>query len=134
MGLFCFVDIVYLSAFVWFLVPSDSRDNQDPAKQKEMMALVLEGGRLSPFPASATNISIKTEGNSFTRSFRISFTAPNQDIQSWIKDSPGLNETTSKKLSDNKEQYIIEPSGGANRAEVTIDYDLGQVEIYLFWS
>ena len=117
-----------------FLVPSNSRDNQDPAKQKEMMALVLEWGRLSPFPASATNISIKTEGSSFSRSFRASFIASKQDIQSWIKDSSGLNETTPDELSDNKVQYIIASGGGANKAEVTIDYGSNQVEIYVSWG
>ncbi len=117
-----------------FLMSSNSRDNQDPAKQKEMMALVLEWGRLSPFPTSATDISIKTEGGSFTRSFRVSFTAPKQDIESWIKDSPGLNETTPDELFGNKVQYIIAPGGGANKAEVTIDYGLNQVEIYVSWG
>ena len=117
-----------------FLVSSNSRDNQDPAKQKEMMALVLEWGRLSSFPTSATNVSIETEGNSFTRSFRASFIAPKQDIQSWIIDSPGLNETTPDRLSDNKVQYFIAPGGGANTAEVTIDYGLNQVEIYVSWG
>ena len=98
------------------------------------MTLVLEWAQLSPFPASATNVSIKTEGNSFTRSFRASFVAPKQDIQSWIEDSPGLNETTPEEISDTKVQYIIVPSGGANRAEVTIDYGLNQVEIYVSWG
>jgi len=126
--------IIPIAFAVSFFGSSNSRDNQDFAKQKEMMALVLEWGRLSPFPASATNVSIKTEGSSFTRSFRASFTAPKQDIESWIKDSPGLNETTPDELSDNKVQYIIAPGGGANRAEVIIDYSLGQVEIYVSWG
>jgi hypothetical protein len=117
-----------------FLASSNSRDNQNPAKQKEMMALVLEWGRLSPLPASATNISIETEGNSFTRSFHASFVAPKQDIQSWVEDSPGLNETTPEEISDTKVQYVIAPGGGANRAEVTIDYGLNQVEIYVSWG
>jgi hypothetical protein len=117
-----------------FLVSSNSRDNQEPAKQKEMMALILEWGRLSPFPTSATNLSIKTEGGSFTRSFRASFTAPKQDIQYWIDASPGLKETTPDKLSDNKVEYIIAPGGGANQAEVTIDFGLNQVEIYVSWG
>ena len=127
--------LVLLVAFaVLFLRPSNSSDNQDPAKRKEMMALVLEWGRLSPLPTSATNISIETEGNSFTRSFHASFVAPKQDIQSWIEDSPGLNETTPEEISDTKVQYIIAPGGGANRAAVTIDYGLNQVEIYVSWG
>jgi diguanylate cyclase len=70
---------------------------------------------------------------SYTRSFRASFTAPKPDIEAWIKDSPELNETTPEKLSDNKVQYLI-VSGSANTTEVTIDYGLNQVEIYVFWS
>ena len=117
-----------------FLASSNSSDHQDPVRQKAMMTLVLEWGRLSPFPVSATNVSIETEGNSFTRSFGASFTAPKQDIQSWIADSPGLNGTTPEKLSDNKVQYIIESGGGANKAEVKIDYVSNRVEIYVFWG
>jgi len=117
-----------------FLVSSNSRDNQGPAKQKEMMALVLEWGRLAPFPASATNVVINTEGNSFTRSFRASFVAPKQDIQSWIKESPGLNEIIPQELSGNKVPHSIALGGGVNRAEVTIDYDLNEVEIYVSWG
>jgi hypothetical protein len=127
--------LVGLVAFVsLFLGSANSRDNQDPAKQKEMMALVLEWGRLSPFPSSASNVSIKTDGNSFTRSFRASFTAPKDEIRSWIKASPGLNETKSEEISASKVQYIITPGGGANQAEVTIDYGLNQVEIYVSWG
>jgi GGDEF domain-containing protein len=70
---------------------------------------------------------------SYTRSFRASFIAPKQDIQAWIEDAPGLNETAPEKLSENKVQYII-ASGGANTTEVTIDYDLNQVEIYVSWG
>ncbi len=117
-----------------FFAFSNSRDNQDAAKQKEMMAIVLEWGRLSPFPASATKVSVETEGNSFTRSFRARFVAPKQDIQAWIKDSPGLNEAVPEELFGNKVKYIITPGGGANKAEVTIDYVLSQVEIYVSWG
>ncbi|MFZ5856625.1 MAG: hypothetical protein ACOYZ6_07330 [Chloroflexota bacterium] len=117
-----------------FLASSNSRDNQEPAKQQEMMTLVLEWGRLSPFPVSATNVSIISEGNLFTRSFRASFTAPKQDIESWVKDSLGLNEATPDELSDDKLQYIVTPGGGANRVEVMIDYGSNRVEIYVSWS
>src|SRR5690349_7279744 len=79
-----------------FLVPTNSRDNQDPAKQKEMMALVLEWGQVAPFPTNATNVLIQAEGSSFTRSFRARFTAPKQDIEDWIKSSPGFNEVESE--------------------------------------
>jgi hypothetical protein len=125
--------LVGLISFVifYFSLPSNARDNQNAARQKEMMILVLEWGRLAPFPASATNISIQTEGSSFTRSFRASFSAPKQDIQTWMKASPGINQATLVELSDNKVKYIIAPSGGANSAEVTIDFTLNKVDIYV---
>jgi hypothetical protein len=99
-----------------------------------MMAIVLEWGKLTPFPASATNVSIEAEGSTFTRSFRASFVAPQQDIQNWIKLSPGLNEATAEEVSDNKIRYSITPGGGANSAEVTIDNVLNKVEIYVSWG
>jgi hypothetical protein len=119
---------------VLFLFPSNARDNQDPAKQKEMVAIILEWGRLAPFPATATNIAIETDGGSSTRSFRASFIASRQDIQAWIKESPGLNEATVEESSNNKTIYTITPGGGANMAEVTIDYSLNKVDIYVSWS
>jgi diguanylate cyclase len=81
-------------------------------------------------------LQVKQEADvtSFTRSFRASFIAPKQDIQTWIKDSPGLNETTPDELTENKVRYTIASGGGANTAEVTIDYRLNQVEIYVSWG
>lgn len=98
------------------------------------MTIVLEWGRLAPFPANATSVSIETEGNSFTRSFHASFVAPQQDIQAWIKDSPGINEATPQELSENKVKYIISPTGGANSVEVTIDFALDKIDIYVSWG
>lgn len=117
-----------------FLESSNSRDNRNPIRQQEMTTLLLEWGRLAPFPVNAMDVTIKTEGNAFTRSFRASFTASKPEIQAWITASPGLSETTPKEISDNKVQYIITPGGGANRAEVVIDYNLNKVEIYVSWS
>lgn len=98
------------------------------------MTIVLEWGRLAPFPANATNVSIEAEGNSFTRSFYASFVAPKQDIQTWIKNSPGINEATPQELSENKIKYTISPGGGANLAEVTIDFTMNKVNIYVSWG
>ncbi len=127
--------LVGLAAFASLsFVSSNSRDNQDPAKQKEMMALLLEWGRLAPFPASATGVSIQTEGNLFTRSFHARFVAPEHDIKSWIEDSPGLHEALPEELDSNIVQYVITPGGGANKAEVIIDYAWEKVDIYVSWD
>ncbi len=129
------VSFVGLLVFaILYLLASNARDNRNSIKQEDMMGILLEWGRLAPFPASATNILIETEGSSFTRSFRASFVAPEQDIQDWIKSSPGLNNTTAEELPHNQVWYSILPGGGANKAEVTIDYGLNKVEIYVSWG
>jgi hypothetical protein len=127
-----FVGLVAFATFYFF--HSNALDNRNSVKQEEMMGIVLEWGRLAPFPINASSIAIETEGSSFTRSFRASFVAPAQDIQVWIKNSPGLKEATAEELSDTRVWYSIQPGGGANRAEVTIDFDLNKVEIYVSWS
>ena len=127
-----FVGLVALAVLYFF--SSNALENRNSAKQNEMIGIVLEWGRLAPFPVNASDVSIKTEGNSFTRSFRASFVAPAEDIQVWIKNSPGLNEATAEKVSDTQVLYTIQPGGGANRAEVTIDSVLNKVEIYVSWS
>jgi hypothetical protein len=64
----------------------------------------------------------------------LAFPASEIRSKSGIKESPGFNETIPEELSGNKVQYSIAPSGGANRAEVTIDYGLNQGEIYVSWG
>jgi hypothetical protein len=128
------VFLVGTIALVVLFFSSNARDNQNPAKQKEMLAIVLQWGRLAPLSASAANISIATEGSSFTRSFRASFVAPKQDIQNWIKQSPGTREVTPEQVADHKVRYVIAPGGSASRAEVTIDFNLNQVDIDVSWS
>lgn len=127
-----FVGLLALIGF--FLFSSNTRDNLDPAKQKEMMTLMLEWGRLAQFPPHATDVSIQTEGGSFTRSFRASFIASRQEIETWVINSPGLSEATPTQLSDGKVQYKIVPKAGANEAEVTINYALNKVEIYVSFN
>jgi len=130
-GIFCLAGFALLA---FYLISSNEMDNRNPARQEEMMKLVLEWGRLAPFPASATDVSVKTEGSSFTRSFHASFTAPRQDIEAWIKASPGLREAATQELPDNKVKYTITPGGGANKAEVIIDFTLNTVDILVSWS
>ncbi len=117
-----------------FLFPSNSRDNLDPSKQKEMMTLVLEWGQLAPFPANASNVIVEAEGSAFTRSFHASFVAPKQDIQDWIRNSKGFSEVVPHELTKDKVWYSIMPGSSANFAEVTIDYILNTVDIYVSWG
>jgi len=95
------------------------------------IASVVKWCRLEAFPKSATDITIKTEGGMFTRSFRFSFLARPEDIKAWIAKSPGLNDAKIEK--DQKvTKYIISPGGGAAYAQVLIEDN--KVSIYSYWS
>ena len=131
LGVGCLLMVTLLAVF---LFGSNSLDNRNTAKQDEMLKLVLAWGRLSPFPENATNISVQAEGDSFTRSFRASFSAPKQDIKTWLDDSPGTRETTPQTMPDGHLKYVIAPGAGANSAEVTVDFETNTVEIYVSWS
>jgi len=61
------------SALDLILRPTNDRDNQNPVKQQEMLKIVLDEGDLSPIPKNAVIKTIRTEGNAFTRSFRVIF-------------------------------------------------------------
>ena len=118
------------SIMVWV----SSRHNQEAEQKDDMLALVMVWARLAPFPPNAEAVSIKAEGNPFTRSFRASFTAPEGENETWICESPGLNETTPEETMNGKVHYTISPGGGANWAEVAIDKNSGRVDIYVAWS
>lgn len=50
----------------------------------------LAVGRLAPLPVEAHNVQAATEGSLFARSFWVTFTASNADIQHWVEQSPAL--------------------------------------------
>jgi hypothetical protein len=122
--------------FVLLAPSSNSRDGQNPTRQAEMAAIdiISEWGRLAPFPENAENLLIRAEGNPFTRSFRASFSAPEEEIRTWIAASPGLAEAAVTSTPDGKLKYLISPGGGANYAEVVIDFKSGVVQVYVSWS
>jgi hypothetical protein len=126
--------LLTIALLVVFLFGGNWLDNHNPAKQHEMLNIALIWGRLSPFPQNATNLTVQTEGNLFTRSFRASFSAPKQDIKTWLANSPGTRETTPQTMPDGRLKYVIAPGGGANIAEVTVDFETNTIEIYVSWS
>jgi hypothetical protein len=130
-GAFLLVGLA-LIAFYW--VSSNAIDNRSSTRQKEMLENILKWGRLASFPESATDLLVETEGNSFTRSFHASFTAPKEEIEAWITKSPGLIEASRQVMPNNKVKYIIVPGGGAHQAEVIIDIMNDKVEIFVSWS
>src|SRR4051812_19610397 len=104
------------------------------AEQRQRLEITRKWARLAPYPESARDLRASTEGSMFTRSFRVSFTAPAADIERWLKDSPGTREATPDRPSPGKRHFAISPGGGAGYAEVTVDETLGLVTIYVCWS
>jgi hypothetical protein len=111
-----------------FLSPNSARN------RSSAMECVLTWGRFAPFPASARHVSFSTEGSMFTRGFRVTFTAPPAEIESWLQQSPGTHEATPETLSPRVRHFEITPGGGAEHAEVTVDDTDHEVSIYVYWS
>lgn len=119
----CSVVIVGVSipvvGFVMFTFPTNDRDNANPEKKVEMTELTLEWGRFAPFPQTVKDFEIYTEGNSFTRTFKGSFTDTPENIKSWLLSSPGVTE--GKKNGDGK--YILKTSEGVAYGKVVVSSD-----------
>jgi hypothetical protein len=106
-------------------------------RNDEALKTALEWARLPPLPPSAAELEIETEGSAFTRAFRVSFRAPEAEIEAWAAESPGLQESLPEVNDEGTQSYVIAPGGGAAYAEVTItplEDGLALVEIYTYWS
>ena len=123
--------LVFLASIVMGAVLSCSVGSY--ANRESAINATKEWGRLAAFPDAAKNVVVTTEGNMFTRAFRVSFSAPREEIARWIDESPGLRETQPQ-IEGPIRKYNIKPGGGAQRAEVVIDNSSNQVKIYVAWS
>ena len=94
------------------VMPTNNRDNASPQRQVEMLALTLEWGQLAPLPNSAKNLTVMTLGNSFTRSFQVSFAAPLEAIDDWVSESSGLANLTPE-VHGSQQQYLFSSNDGA---------------------
>jgi hypothetical protein len=70
----------------------------------------------------------------FTRAFRVTFTASQEEIARWVASSPGMRELAPEEIEPNKRKYVIEPGGGAAYAEAVIDDETNSVMVYVYWS
>jgi hypothetical protein len=123
-----FVRLALVGMFFWALFVFFASD-----RPEAMISPTLKWGRLAPFPASAKNFKITTEGGSFSRAFRASFIAPAADVQRWLRESPGTRDVTPKPESAKAMRYVIDPGGGAAYAEVTVEGGT-LVKVYVYWS
>ena len=105
-----------------------------PLFRKSAIETTLLWGRLAPFPASAKELRIHTEGSSFTRAFRVSFIAPAGDIEHWLQESSGIRDAQLTSPSSGVRHFEIKPGEGAGWAEVTVDDNQHHVSVYVYWS
>lgn len=122
-----------LLTFVTIAMPTNDRDNQNPAKQQEMLKITLHVASLAPIPSGASIKSIKTEGNMFTRTFCVEFSADAGTIKKWLGDSRGIKAAKIEKTTSGV-KYVIEPGDGYNWAEVVVDHSARTVHIRVEWS
>lgn len=99
-----------------------------------MIATTLEWGQLAPFPESARNFEIRTEGSMFTRTFIGSFEDDPETISNWLNDSPGAQQGTSEVLPDGSTKYDLKTGGGALWVRVFVTRDGGRVDFRAVWS
>ena len=113
---------------------TNARDNSSAVAREDMVSTSCEWGRLADLPASKNNFDIKTEGNSFTRSFRGSFNDTSAVIQQWLLDSPGVQEGVEELMPDGSTKYELKMGGGATYGEVIVSGDKERVKFYICWS
>lgn len=110
-------------------MPTNEWENRSPASQAEMAAITREWGRLAPFPKTARDFTIRTEGNMFTRGFRGSFRDTPENVRAWLDASPGAMEGTRK-----EGRIFLEMGDGAQYGEVEVSPDGTEVKFRVSWS
>ena len=90
--------------------------------------------RLEPLPVSATEIDLVVNGSSFTREFQLTFVAEKEDIEKWLLISDGTEDFALTSSKNRTQHFQIEPGGGAQFAELTVDWEINQVIVRTYWS
>jgi hypothetical protein len=112
-----------------FGLPTNDRDNADPQMQSEMVSATILWGGLAPFPATAKDFTIKTEGGMFTRTFRGSFSDDPENILNWLKSSRGFQQGEKK-----EDKIILKTGEGAAYGEIILSPDNSRVIFRVSWS
>lgn len=122
------------TSILTYFVAKNINDSLNSRNEESAFEATLEWGRLAPFPKSAEELTVTASGNRFTRSFRVSFKASDEDIEQWLEQSEGISDATIEELDEDRTKYVIKPGGKANYAGVLVDRSNGLVGIYVSWS
>jgi hypothetical protein len=117
---------LFLGAFL--ILNNSNNRNQESAIQTSR-----DWAGLNEFPENSEIIETKAEGSAFTREFKITYTAPPEEIRRWLIESPGTSEVQPE-IQGNFEIYHIKPRNGAQFAEVLYNRDTNEVIIRAYWS
>lgn len=93
----------------------------------------LDWTKMLPLPESAENIDVDVRGSIFTRELEIEFQASEEDIKSWLIESPGTSFSRRDSRTDSIVPYKISESD-ALFAQVTVNWDTLTVVIHTYWS
>lgn len=108
--------------------------SNSPSNQASALEVSREWARLAPLPKSAKTIKTEITGSAFTREFIITFEAPKQDIETWLKMSPGTKNIVPIKEAGGILRYQIKPGGGAEFAEIIVSRERTKVRINTYWN
>lgn len=103
-------------------------------ERNSMIECTLKWGRLAPFPKTAKNFNITTEGSAFTRTFIGSFSDTPETIQKWLKDSSGVQEGVQELRLGRVYRYTLKTGEGESYGEVRVSADGTAVEFKISWS
>lgn len=113
-----------------FTRPTNNDDNANINKQREMMRIIVDCGELAPIPKTAKIKTIETEGNMFTRSFRLIFEADKDTIQNWLHASKGVR--LAKHVKNEKlDRYILNIKHDYGYGDIKINYQNNRVIVYI---
>ena len=130
---FKIIVLVVISVFLVFCIfPPNVVMNFIPFYHDKMIQDTVEWCRIDDFPVQGIEIEVK--GSVFSREYVGSFIASKELVDVWVENSPGLQNAKTEILSKGVIKYIITPGGGAQYAEVVIDFEYGKVTFRTYWS
>lgn len=116
--------------FYIFIEPTNDKDNNNNLKKNEMLKIIIAGGNLAPLPQIAKINELKTEGNLFTRSFRLNFESDSTTIKNWLLSSKGIK-SAEKSSSNSSDIYVLHPQKRFSYGKVKVDRKHHLVAVYL---
>lgn len=103
-----------------------------PWNKQQAIQTTIEWSGLAPLPIDKKDIDIEKKGSPFTRQFTIEFTASQEQIESWIRNSKRLKNNIPKQKGL-KKIYDIHP-GEAGSLGGNVEIEGNNVKIDMSWS